>query len=77
MTVSQDTTYEDAISAEEVLAKVIDDLGEATARKMAEWFKVEFDEAAIAALRSPNGSQHQSERMIEDWRQPKKRDRLA
>ena len=63
------TEYEPT-SAAEVLADVMEKVGERAARALAEAFGIEFDQAAIRALYDgPNGSQA-STRAIE-WRPPR------
>ena len=63
------TEYEPT-SAAEVLADVMEKVGERAARALAEAFGIEFDQAAIRALYDgPNGSQRQQQAI--EWRPPR------
>jgi hypothetical protein len=57
-------------SATEVLARVLERVGEKAARALADAFGLEYDEAAIMALRNgPSGSQAPAK--VIEWRPPR------
>jgi hypothetical protein len=58
-------------SAAEVLARILDRVGERAARALADAFQIEYDEAAIMALRDSPNAPHRggySQRLIEKRR---------
>ena len=57
-------------SANEVLARILDRVGERAARALADAFGLEYDEAAIRAVgNGPNGSQASAKAI--EWRPPR------